>query len=175
MSGVKWTCTAYGPAFPGLCFFSEVRPCEAEAECAPRMAGERVRVFDRIRELDAAGDDLGHFLAGEFTHPDQLLNAEPPLSCGEPNHDWADPTEDGPVTPAGVPSRVRRCRRCLATREADDGQVVDRDVMLDAMLAELWPDQPANVTRQCISDHEFTLLSIAADVAVKLLGGQEDS
>lgn len=42
----------------------------------------------------------------------------PPPSCGEPNHAWADPTEDGPATPAGEPSRVRRCRLCLATRPA---------------------------------------------------------
>lgn len=37
------------------------------------MCGQRQRVFHRINELAAHGDDDAAYLAGEFTHPEQLL------------------------------------------------------------------------------------------------------
>jgi len=37
------------------------------------MTEERQRVFGRIHELAAAGDEVSAFLAEEFTDPEQLL------------------------------------------------------------------------------------------------------
>jgi hypothetical protein len=37
------------------------------------VAGERRRVFRRINELAASGDEAGGYLAGEFARPEQLL------------------------------------------------------------------------------------------------------
>jgi hypothetical protein len=78
MTSQDWDCEAYGPELPkelATCFFQEVRHCTSLAECSARMEGERQRVFRRISELAAAGNETGVFLEGEFTNPDQLLNA----------------------------------------------------------------------------------------------------
>lgn len=75
-------CTAYGPdgaIFGALCFFSGElgsRACADAAECRQRMAAERQRVFARIQELAADGDEVGIYLAGEFTSPEDLLGGE---------------------------------------------------------------------------------------------------
>jgi hypothetical protein len=37
------------------------------------MAAERQRVFARIQELAADGDEVGIYLAGEFASPEDLL------------------------------------------------------------------------------------------------------
>jgi hypothetical protein len=83
---VSWDCQAYGPGGEALgarCFFAEPddRLCSTPDECHTRMAGERVRLFERIHELAASGDPTGQYLASEFTRPEQLLGGEPP----EPN------------------------------------------------------------------------------------------
>lgn len=81
-----WDCTAYGAkgtAVGALCFFSEDlggRVCGTATECADRMAGERVRLFDRIGELAAAGDPAGKVLAQEFSSPDELLGGADPAA-----------------------------------------------------------------------------------------------
>jgi hypothetical protein len=82
-AGQDWDCTAYGPeARPSgaLCFFaaSYARTCPSLGACRTRMAAERQRVFDLIQEKGAAGDETMAYLAGEFTSPDQILNAEIP-------------------------------------------------------------------------------------------------
>jgi hypothetical protein len=72
-------CTAYGPEgreSGAVCFFGgelQERSCASLDECASRMAAERQRVFARIQELAADGDEVGVYLAGEFTSPEDLL------------------------------------------------------------------------------------------------------
>ena len=73
-----WDCQAYGrggEAVGALCFFAEpgTRSCRTEGECHAHLAAERVRVFDRIGEMAAAGNPVGLYLASEFTAPEQLL------------------------------------------------------------------------------------------------------
>jgi hypothetical protein len=75
-------CEAYGPEgldFSALCFFSGElgsRACADLSECRERMSAERQRVFARIQELAADGDEVGIYLAGEFTSPEDLLGGE---------------------------------------------------------------------------------------------------
>lgn len=75
-----WHCEAYGPEAAAVgvrCYFESARgACALPSECAHNMATERQRVFARINELAAAGDETGAYLSGEFTNPDQLLNAD---------------------------------------------------------------------------------------------------
>ena len=75
-----WSCEAYGPAgaeYGALCFVAGelgARVCADAAECAGTMAAERRRLFQRINELAAAGDDPTFAeLADEFGGPDELL------------------------------------------------------------------------------------------------------
>jgi len=76
---VSWDCEAYGPdgeAVGALCFIAGElgeRVCPDVEACHRTMAGERGRVYDRIQALAAAGDEMGVFLAGEFTSPEQIL------------------------------------------------------------------------------------------------------
>lgn len=74
--GESWACEAYGPegqAFGALCFLSAgERICGSLDECRQAMASERRRVFRRINELAADGDDTAAYLEQEFSHPDQL-------------------------------------------------------------------------------------------------------
>lgn len=74
-----WPCDAYGPdgiRHGALCFASGEpgsRVCASPGQCREVMTGQRQRVFRRISELAAAGDETAVFLAGEFTSPEQLL------------------------------------------------------------------------------------------------------
>lgn len=75
---MTWDCEAYGldAADAGaLCFFAPQgeRVCEDLIECRGKMAAERRRVFERINDLAAAGDETAQYLAQEFSSPDQLL------------------------------------------------------------------------------------------------------
>ena len=76
-----WDCQAYGPdgkTVDALCFFANpgTRSCDTEVECHSRLAAERVRLFDRIGEMAAAGDPVAQYLASELTDPEQLLGGE---------------------------------------------------------------------------------------------------
>jgi hypothetical protein len=80
---LSWDCEAYGPPAGigyALCFFAEPgeRECASVAVCHSRMAAERLRVFNRIQEMAAAGDPDAVYLAGEFSSSEQLLNAAAP-------------------------------------------------------------------------------------------------
>lgn len=72
-------CDAYGREgreFGAVCFFGgelQERACADAAECRQRMAGERQRVFARIQELAADGDETGIYLADQFASPEDLL------------------------------------------------------------------------------------------------------
>jgi hypothetical protein len=75
-----WDCEAYGPGpaaeIGAVCFVAGElgkRVCGDLAECQQVMTAERQRVFRRISERAAAGDETAAFLAGEFTNPEQLL------------------------------------------------------------------------------------------------------
>jgi hypothetical protein len=74
-----WDCEAYGPEareVGALCFFSGApgkRVCDGPPECAAAMAAERQRVFRRIREQAAQGDETMAYLEQEFTRPEQIL------------------------------------------------------------------------------------------------------
>lgn len=74
-----FSCEAYGAdlaALGALCFFSGAlggRVCADPGECHRAIAAERQRVFRRIQELAASGDETAAYLAGEFTRPEQLL------------------------------------------------------------------------------------------------------
>ena len=78
MTTDMWDCEAYGPKgteIGVLCFFADhgERECADLDECHRAMAEERQRVFRRMNELAARGDEAATHLAGEFTHPEQLL------------------------------------------------------------------------------------------------------
>lgn len=82
---VAWPCEAYGeegPEFGAVCFVGDVdrRVCDSAEVCHAVMSTERSRIFGRIQELAAAGDPTGVFLAGEFSGPDELLNAAPDVA-----------------------------------------------------------------------------------------------
>jgi hypothetical protein len=80
MSAAEWDCEAYGAKgteIGVLCFVGpdagRQRRCPSRDACRSVMWVERRRVFAKITELAAAGDELGVILAGEFSSPDQLL------------------------------------------------------------------------------------------------------
>ena len=80
MSGpCEWACEAYGPdgrQFGALCFIAGEageRVCASAGMCHLVMAAERRRVFQRIQERAAEGDEDARYLAEIFTSPDQLL------------------------------------------------------------------------------------------------------
>lgn len=78
-SSRDFDCEAYGPegaGFGALCFVSGQpgqRVCASADECARTMAGARKRLFRRISERAAQGDELAAYLSAEFASPDQLL------------------------------------------------------------------------------------------------------
>jgi hypothetical protein len=75
----SWSCEAYGPgpaeAAGAVCFVSGrlgVRVCGDSGECGRVMVRARQRLFSRISERAAGGDDTAGYLAGVFTSPDRL-------------------------------------------------------------------------------------------------------
>jgi hypothetical protein len=79
-----FACEAYGPdgaTFGALCFRSGEtgkRVCADLPECHAVMTTERQRVYRRISELAAGGDETMAFLAEEFTRPEHLLGGGGP-------------------------------------------------------------------------------------------------
>lgn len=75
----QWACEAYGPEgleVGALCFLSPEpgkRVCGSRDECSQTMAAERGRVFRRINELAAGGDEAAGYLEQQFSRPGQLL------------------------------------------------------------------------------------------------------
>ncbi len=74
----EWDCEAYGPPAREagtLCFFAPLgkRECISRAVCSVAIAAERQRVFRRMNEMAAHGDEAGAFLAETFTNPEQIL------------------------------------------------------------------------------------------------------
>ena len=85
-----WVCPAYGRGgvvLGALCFQAPMgqRVCRDQAECSELLAGERVRIWEQIRRLAAAGDPVGIELAAVFEHPDQVLGG-----CAAADLDQAD-------------------------------------------------------------------------------------
>jgi hypothetical protein len=84
-----WDCEAYGPdvrEIGAVCFVSGElgkRVCGGHAECHQVMAAERRRVFRRISEGAAGGDQTMAFLEGEFSSPEQILGGGQDLEAGE--------------------------------------------------------------------------------------------
>jgi hypothetical protein len=79
----EWDCEAYGPEparIGALCFRSGAlgkRVCNDPGECHTAMTAERQRVYRRINELAAHGDDpTWTDLAEAFGRPGQLLGGE---------------------------------------------------------------------------------------------------
>jgi hypothetical protein len=74
-----WPCEAYGPegAEAGArCFVAGglgERVCLTREICTLTMARSRRRLWQRIQELAAQGDETAVYLALEFTGPEQLL------------------------------------------------------------------------------------------------------
>jgi hypothetical protein len=74
-----WACEAYGPegAEAGArCFVVGglgERVCLTREICTLTMARSRRRLWQRIQELAAQGDETAVYLAGEFTSPEDLL------------------------------------------------------------------------------------------------------
>lgn len=75
-------CEAYGPEAAeagALCFVSGalgVRVCLTREICTLTMARSRRRLFQRIQELAADGDETGIYLADQFASPEDLLGGE---------------------------------------------------------------------------------------------------
>lgn len=81
-----WPCEAYGPdgaEIGALCFVAEPgkRDCADQDTCHRTLAVERRRVYRRIQEIAAGGDEVGVHLEETFTHPDQLLGG--PETAGQ--------------------------------------------------------------------------------------------
>lgn len=73
-----WDCEAYGPEGTGIgviCFFADPgrRTCSDPVDCHARMAVERRRVYSRIHDLAADGNEACVYLASVFTDPEQIL------------------------------------------------------------------------------------------------------
>lgn len=83
--GLTWPCEAYGPEgidLGVLCFFSPElgqRACGTLDECQARLAPERIRVVDRIKEMAAEGKPGARYLAARTTSPGQILGGDEPL------------------------------------------------------------------------------------------------
>lgn len=72
-----FVCVAYGglPGAHEACFFTEVgRVCQSLLECAGSVGAERQRVWQRIQEGAAAGDEMMVYLAEQIGGPDEMLN-----------------------------------------------------------------------------------------------------
>jgi hypothetical protein len=91
MTETDFSCGAYGPEgaeFGALCFVSGVagtRVCGDQGECRRVMAAERQRVFRRIGELAASGNETAAFLEAEFSSPEQLLGGGQEPGEGSPS------------------------------------------------------------------------------------------
>ena len=76
---MTWSCDAYGPegaAVGAVCFLTAGvggHKCPTLETCTALMRAERQRVFSRINELAAAGDDVFQELAEEFPTPDTVF------------------------------------------------------------------------------------------------------
>jgi hypothetical protein len=78
MTAADWDCEAYGPEgreHDALCFFADAgqRGCLTQAVCRQLMAYERQRLFRRMNEMAAHGNETAAFLAEEFARPEQIL------------------------------------------------------------------------------------------------------
>jgi hypothetical protein len=67
-------CEAYAPEPIPDCFFEAQGRCQNQLHCHARMNQERKRVYRRISELAAAGDQTMAFLLSTINGPDDLLN-----------------------------------------------------------------------------------------------------
>ena len=67
MSGRGWVCEAYGPGpAEEQCFFEVApSPCEDRGQCKARLAAERVRLYGRLKDMEAGGDAEAAAIAGE--------------------------------------------------------------------------------------------------------------
>ena len=79
----RWHCEAYGPELDEIrpehaphCFWDEIDPCQVQVQCRVRMHFERERVYQRLVELAAAGDDTAKFLLDDVHGPEDLLSVE---------------------------------------------------------------------------------------------------
>ena len=78
----EWHCEAYGPDMPAeigaRCFVApqHTRACATRDECGRTVAAQRQRMFHRMNELAAAGDQVGTYLADQVTSPDQIFNGD---------------------------------------------------------------------------------------------------
>jgi hypothetical protein len=80
-ASADWDCEAYGSEGTKIgarCFRTGDlgrRVCHTQDECHHVMVGERQRIFRRINELAADGDETAAYLAAEFAKPADMLNA----------------------------------------------------------------------------------------------------
>ena len=80
MSVELWACEAYGRSalqYGMLCFFAatDARTCATHAQCHAMMNMERERVWRRLHELAAAGDEDWADVLGDLDGPQDLLRA----------------------------------------------------------------------------------------------------
>lgn len=79
---MTWPCEAYGEdsiAVGALCFFSSEshhRVCDIPETCNFNMNVERRRLWRRLNELAAQGDELGIEMVASFTGPEELLGGK---------------------------------------------------------------------------------------------------
>ncbi|MFF2088580.1 hypothetical protein ACFVVM_32755 [Nocardia sp. NPDC058176] len=76
-----WPCSAYGADLDEtgtMCFVAGLgeRRCAHLDECREVISEEQRRVYRRINELAAHGDDVWAELSLDITDPTQLLNGE---------------------------------------------------------------------------------------------------
>ena len=78
----EWDCEAYGSGMPAeigaRCFVAPAheRTCASRDECGRTVQAHRQRMFHRMNELAAAGDQVGTYLADQITSPDQIFNGD---------------------------------------------------------------------------------------------------
>lgn len=84
LRGNDWSCVAYGPELPDICFFDQVADvCPSIEFCQVRMEDQRKVLFQRIQELAAHGDPVMEQLSQNFTVPSDLLNPTEPGNGNE--------------------------------------------------------------------------------------------
>ena len=80
MNAREWHCAAYGAELDELmgrpmCFVDNGQglACTSSRQCSVRMHRERRRLWARILELAAGGDETSKYLLTEFAGPEELL------------------------------------------------------------------------------------------------------
>lgn len=70
-----WHCEAYGvQSMTEWCYFQEGPDCATEQICATNMTAERKRIYNKLVDDAADGDENSRWLITQIKGPDEILN-----------------------------------------------------------------------------------------------------